>query len=296
MQWFEYYVMQCEKDGEPVLTKKRIACNEENAKLVLQEAYQQDYDVIDDEETEEESLYIQPLPIESGGTGSTSAYEALVKLGAAPSGYGLGSIANMVSGISVDGTEKFGLYSVNRKENNVPFYPGFLIPMKGSFAGSGVQLCQVNIGMNGCVARRYKKNYTGEWSEWEYENPPMEVGTVDNLIKYRTTQRFLGKPVYTTIIPFVFGEDQKITISGFKGRVLNYHGFVKNHNTAICNSKALPYLTSTFNPQGSVWVQMVTQAVSGDLDFYIHGEDDDGTVSTDEGFVQIWYIKDFDET
>ena len=35
------------------------------------------------------------------------------------------------------------------------------------------------------------------WGEWEYINPPMEDG-----VEYRTTERHLGKPVYTQIVQF----------------------------------------------------------------------------------------------
>lgn len=46
----------------------------------------------------------------------------------------------------------------------------------------------------GCYvsARRYCEN--GTWSEWEYINPPLIAGT-----EYRTTERFLGKPVYQKV-------------------------------------------------------------------------------------------------
>ena len=37
----------------------------------------------------------------------------------------------------------------------------------------------------------------GVWGEWEYENPPMELG-----VEYRTTERYLGKPVYAKVVDF----------------------------------------------------------------------------------------------
>ena len=33
------------------------------------------------------------------------------------------------------------------------------------------------------------------WGEWEYENPPMQLG-----VEYRTTERYLGKPVYVQLM------------------------------------------------------------------------------------------------
>lgn len=35
------------------------------------------------------------------------------------------------------------------------------------------------------------------WGEWEYENPPMQLG-----VEYRTTERYLGKPVYVRLVNF----------------------------------------------------------------------------------------------
>ena len=38
---------------------------------------------------------------------------------------------------------------------------------------------------------RYKSSYDLIWGEWEWVNPPMQSG-----VEYRTTERWLGKPVY----------------------------------------------------------------------------------------------------
>ena len=46
-----------------------------------------------------------------------------------------------------------------------------------------------------CVCRRYQER--GDWSEWEWENPPMKPGE-----EYRTTKRFFGEPVYTKCISY----------------------------------------------------------------------------------------------
>ena len=43
-----------------------------------------------------------------------------------------------------------------------------------------------------------------EWRPWEWDNPPMELGGIDAdgnpINEYRTTERYLGKPVYTQVI------------------------------------------------------------------------------------------------
>ena len=35
------------------------------------------------------------------------------------------------------------------------------------------------------------------WGEWEWVNPPMQLG-----VEYRTTERYLGKPVYCKLVDF----------------------------------------------------------------------------------------------
>lgn len=38
---------------------------------------------------------------------------------------------------------------------------------------------------------------TDSWSPWEYINPPMQLG-----VEYRTTERFMGSPVYVRLVDF----------------------------------------------------------------------------------------------
>lgn len=55
------------------------------------------------------------------------------------------------------------------------------------------------------------------WGEWEWVNPPMALG-----VEYRTTERFLGKPVYVKVIQAGFNpagmnkltEDKTVSASG----------------------------------------------------------------------------------
>ena len=54
-----------------------------------------------------------------------------------------------------------------------------------------IQFARRNTPAVYCV--RSKVN--GEWQPWEYINPPMELG-----VEYRTTERYLGKPVYARVV------------------------------------------------------------------------------------------------
>lgn len=115
----------------------------------------------------------------------------------APSGYGLGGIGKPVTSISalnslisngwyfyaseqerivVSGTSlaygygRVDVFDVGRaKQTIVPAYPSF----------------------DSTLVRYFKNNV---WSEWEWVNPPMEVG-----VEYRTTERYKGAAVYKKV-------------------------------------------------------------------------------------------------
>ena len=42
---------------------------------------------------------------------------------------------------------------------------------------------------------QFRKKISGVWTPWEWVNPPMQLGT-----EYRTTERYLGKPVYVKAV------------------------------------------------------------------------------------------------
>ena len=42
-----------------------------------------------------------------------------------------------------------------------------------------------------------REKFESTWGPWEYINPPMAVG-----VEYRTTELYLGKPVYTKVVDF----------------------------------------------------------------------------------------------
>lgn len=61
----------------------------------------------------------------------------------------------------------------------------------------------------------------GAWQPWEWVNPPMELG-----VEYRTTERYLGKPVYTQIIncgsmPDI-GSSKGVSIAAFNVAVVTF--------------------------------------------------------------------------
>lgn len=57
--------------------------------------------------------------------------------------------------------------------------------------GKWIEL-KINFILSGCVAVCV---YNNGWGEWEWENPPLTLGT-----EYRTTERYNGKPVYIKLV------------------------------------------------------------------------------------------------
>ena len=65
--------------------------------------------------------------------------------------------------------------------------------------GAMYQFAYANEGASsmlmGTVLQRSKKTANVDWTPWEYINPPMKLG-----VEYRTTERYLSKPVYCQVI------------------------------------------------------------------------------------------------
>jgi hypothetical protein len=61
------------------------------------------------------------------------------------------------------------------------------------------------------------------WQPWEYENPPMLLG-----VEYRTTERFMGKPVYAKVVnggAYVQGGSFTFGSTNVR-QVIRFHGYI----------------------------------------------------------------------
>ena len=130
--------------------------------------------------------------------------QARENIGAAPDGYGLGKNANTFSAEQKPTIADFtqtGWYRYAWGVSDNPFYGyGGLVR---------VEACDICIiqtvyvsalssdGNFNSVARRQKPSGESSFTAWEYENPPMKIG-----VEYKTTERYLGYPVYKKVIDF----------------------------------------------------------------------------------------------
>lgn len=130
--------------------------------------------------------------------------QARGNIGAAPGGFGLGGGAKVLtSDDDVNTIGASGWYGwVN---NNVPINAigvTSLTLMRVDAYSLGVKVQTLYGATDGgefimqpIVARRMI--YGSKFGTWEYVNPPMQLG-----VEYRTTERYLGKPVYVKAVNF----------------------------------------------------------------------------------------------
>lgn len=119
--------------------------------------------------------------------------QARTNIAAAPSGFGLGGEGNILYNVDANECVSTGWYAPGK---NTPV-EGIWIIRTDAAIGAIRQTAYAISNSNGVpdyvVCRRnYSKK---QWQPWEYVNPPMQLS-----VEYRTTERYLGKPVYCKLI------------------------------------------------------------------------------------------------
>lgn len=123
------------------------------------------------------------------------------EVGAAPAGFGLGESSTYDNLISdCNQATKNGWYWTYENVQNAPMDYGFLhVCCNGSYIK---QEWWVAGTMGVLMAIRVCNS--GTWMPWEWVNPLMQLGGMDAdgnpINEYRTTERYLGKPVYVMVV------------------------------------------------------------------------------------------------
>lgn len=125
--------------------------------------------------------------------------QAIGNINAAPGGFGLGGGSKLLTPADdLNEVWENGSYAWDAAPKNAPTVGGSLIPycsMNVLNKGANYNMHQIAQTFEGYEIRRYYNGGSKTWSEWEWVNPPMNLG-----IEYRTTERYLGKPVYVKTI------------------------------------------------------------------------------------------------
>ena len=209
----------------------------------------------------------KPIPISAGGTGATTAEQARSALGitaanikAAPDGYGLGTIAPSADWNSATVT---GFYKGATNSPNGQWWEGFVVAYNETHCVQSAWRASENLHCERVMAN-------GTFGEWEWVNPPMNLGT-----EYRTTERWQAKAVYTKLVDF--GALPNSTMKQIQ------HGAVATNIVRYAatrsDGEAIPFWYSTSH----VLIDVSRSSIVLTTTF-------DGSAKT--ATVQIWYTKD----
>lgn len=158
----------------------------------------------------------------------------------APAGYGLGRSAVLINaGDNLNNYTAGGWYQFQQGVQNAPFDWGIMLIIHGTdYNNDTFQYAFSRYPRNNMAIRQ---KFGGVWEEWEWLNPPMNVG-----VEYRTTERWQGKVVYTTIINFgnmPNNSTASVSIANLKSTgILSCHG-VTNKGDTIPYSWSGEYMT-----------------------------------------------------
>lgn len=116
--------------------------------------------------------------------------QARGNINAAPDGFGLGRVIPKIV-TNWDDAKESGVYG-----GPAPSGIGAGTIIGVTISGSAqykVQIVYPDAAINCSAQREMPAN--GIWGAWEWVNPPMQIG-----VEYRTTERYLGKPVYVKAV------------------------------------------------------------------------------------------------
>lgn len=186
--------------------------------------------------------------------------QARGNINAAPGGFGLGEAARtLTASDNVDNVKKNGWYTWHwdptRQPAGLPdeakYHTGLMrVDSANPNTYDNVQTIYIILSPpnsnpgDQCVVQRMGLKAPNVWNPWEWVNPPMELGT-----EYRTTERYLGKPLYKKLIEFpsLTGRDYQ-QVHGRDGFVISAIGEVRS-------------------PQDTnFWMPMVVNPVAGQAD------------------------------
>lgn len=197
----------------------------------------------------------------------------LKSIGAAPAGYGLGENGGKYCD-DINTATVIGWYYTDASTLNLPDGTGWQYavllverPVSSNYVYQTLTSACGFAELHKAI--RHSVDGGATWQPWEWINPPMTLG-----VEYRTTERYLGKPVYTKI--FNTGSLSNGGTFAFKaaaGETVRY--------TAKANGYILPYYDSgNIDGNWSIWCN-----ISHNIVTVYTGS----SISSVDCTVQVWY-------
>lgn len=121
--------------------------------------------------------------------------QARGNIDAAPNGYGLGAVWNVAPSRDADLITGSGFQMAVLNTPTGNSWWGILSFIYDADTATQWAMPQNTAAYYGSVCKREKR--AGTWTPWEWVNPPLALG-----VEYRTTECYLGKPVYVKKVDF----------------------------------------------------------------------------------------------
>ena len=223
-------------------------------------------------------------------TAITSWSLDIVSANKAPAGYGLGSVAQYID--DFNNAVLTGWYQ-NQSKGEEAHTPdgsiGWIVRTEsygtGCYAQFAFRVGSPPLGVYQAV--RYYHSAMGGWNTWEWVNPPMILG-----VEYRTTERYLGKPVYCKVVDcggLPNGTIKIVSHGVFDfGYSVRYCGSVSNSSSGFNGAGALPSI-STLDALNGKWNVYVSDVGPEAIKIFCGGG-----LSECPAYVTIWYTKTTD--
>lgn len=218
--------------------------------------------------------------------------QARGNINAAPGGFGVGANGSsydytVLTADTINTINRSGLYVYDDNDHSIDAGlgnyggSGLLLHLAHTFAHSydAKQVLYPRAGMGNTYLERVKDMDKG-WQPWEWVNPPMQLG-----VEYRTTERYLRKPVYVQLMDF--GRAPAL------GTIKSV-AFPENSADQYLVRADLTYYGIAFpeyNSDGTL--RMYIEVIQGTGHFYIHSP---GTDRSDNGTIHavVKYTKTTD--
>lgn len=155
-------------------------------------------------------------------------------IGAAPGGFGLGEAPKHIA--DANDAVKNGVYAISGSTLNLPgpnmdmWEYTYLKVDVGNRPDAYIKqtITSPYQRWHQCDVTRCFYDPRGGWQPWEWVNPPMDLG-----VEYRTTERYLGKPVYCKTVNFgaLPNASYKFVGIGSGASVIRVSGLASNGKT-----------------------------------------------------------------